>query len=485
MARRSGRDVLGGDKPLSFQLSEIGYNGLKVTNGRIQEELKRELEFPHSVITYKQMGYDSAVASALSYYEHMMLKAAFTFKPHQKATEEEKEYATFMKECIDDMDHSWQDFIQEVSSMNTYGFCVNEIVLRLRKRSKGSKYNDGKVGIKKLPIRSQDSISEWEYNDDNDLIGLKQKVAKLTRSGGINMRSLGEEFRLPREKFLLFRLGKKKDSPVGESPLKACYYAWKYKTTCEELEAVGLSRDLSGVPIAWIPPQTMASNADAETKQQYQEWKNIVQNIGSNQQAGMVLPLMYDETSKQPMFKFELLKNEGGKAYDTTAIKQYYSNAIFTALSADILLMGQTTTGSYALSSTKQTLSAIAIEAKLKEICNVINQQLIPLIANYNDWEMTRLPYIEVEDLEAVSLEEVGKYLQRTASTGILPKTPALFNRVLSLIGIEPLPEDTDFDSLLTSNTSKASQELDNPLDGSRRTAVQGNVSDGNLDNSG
>lgn len=238
MARRSGRDVLGGDKPLSFQLSEIGYNGLKVTNGRIQEELKRELEFPHSVITYKQMGYDSAVASALSYYEHMMLKAAFTFKPHQKATEEEKEYATFMKECMDDMDHSWQDFIQEVSSMNTYGFCVNEIVLRLRKRSKGSKYNDGKVGIKKLPIRSQDSISEWEYNDDNDLIGLKQKVAKLTRSGGINMRSLGEEFRLPREKFLLFRLGKKKDSPVGESPLKACYYAWKYKTTCEELESV-------------------------------------------------------------------------------------------------------------------------------------------------------------------------------------------------------------------------------------------------------
>lgn len=229
----------------------------------------------------------------------------------------------------------------------------------------------------------------------------------------------------------------------------------------------------------------MASNADAETKQQYQEWKNIVQNIGSNQQAGMVLPLMYDETSKQPMFKFELLKNEGGKAYDTTAIKQYYSNAIFTALSADILLMGQTTTGSYALSSTKQTLSAIAIEAKLKEICNVINQQLIPLIANYNDWEMTRLPYIEVEDLEAVSLEEVSKFYQRVGSIGLLPQTLPVVNRALSLIGIEPLPDDTNLDELLMDKTSKAGQELDNPLDGSRRTAVQGNASDGNLDNSG
>ena len=52
-----------------------------------------------------------------------------------------------MTECIGDMEHSWQDFIQEVSSMNTYGFCVNEIVLRKRLKSKGSKYNDGKAGI--------------------------------------------------------------------------------------------------------------------------------------------------------------------------------------------------------------------------------------------------------------------------------------------------------------------------------------------------
>ena len=41
-----------------------------------------------------------------------------------------------------------------------------------------------------------------------------------------------------KEKFLLFRLGKKKDSPVGESPLRGCYYAWKYKAGVEEQEAI-------------------------------------------------------------------------------------------------------------------------------------------------------------------------------------------------------------------------------------------------------
>lgn len=46
-------------------------------------------------------------------------------------------------------------------------------------------------------------------------------------------------------------------------------------------------------------------------------------------------------------------------------IKEYYSNAILTALSADILRIGQTST-SYALGSIKTTLSALAIETKLK-----------------------------------------------------------------------------------------------------------------------
>ena len=94
-----------------FNLSEIGYNGLHISNSQILEEAKRELQFPTSVITYKQMTYDSMVSAALNYFEQMMLKAKFTFKPHELADETQKDYAKFMTECIGDMEHSWQDFI--------------------------------------------------------------------------------------------------------------------------------------------------------------------------------------------------------------------------------------------------------------------------------------------------------------------------------------------------------------------------------------
>lgn len=229
----------------------------------------------------------------------------------------------------------------------------------------------------------------------------------------------------------------------------------------------------------------MANDADEATKAQYNDWKNMVRNLQQNQQAGMVLPLMYDENSKQPAFKFELLKNEGGKAYDTSSIKQYYSNAILTSLSADLLILGQSSTGSYALGNIKNSLSAIAIEAKVKEICNVVNQHLIPLIGRMNGWDMTKLPYLSVDDLESVSLEEVSKFLQRVGSIGLLPKSLPVVNRVLNLIGLDSLPDDTDLTELLTDNTSKAGQELDNPFEGSRRTAGAGNDNDNNLDNAG
>ena len=72
---------------LKYTIAQLGYSGLRVNNGIISEEIKRELQFPQSILTYKQMGYDSTVASALNYYEHMMLKSDMKVKPHPEATE--------------------------------------------------------------------------------------------------------------------------------------------------------------------------------------------------------------------------------------------------------------------------------------------------------------------------------------------------------------------------------------------------------------
>lgn len=467
-------------------LAETGYSGLKIRNGLVYEELKKELTFPDNIITYKQMAYDSTIAAALSYFEAMMLKARWKVQPFDNKNEEDKLRAQMTWDMFNDMEHSWQDFIQEVASMGTYGFAPHEIVLRKRLRIRGSKYNDGLIGIRKLPLRGQDTVHRWIFTEDGrDLAGLVQKVQVYKKSTENSGSTVTEDVVIPREKFLLFRMGKFRGNPFGESPLKNCYFSWKYKVAVEEQEAIGLQRDLSGVPIAFVPPQIMSADATPEQKAQFEMWKNIVRNIHNNQQAGLVLPLIYDPDTKLPLYKFELMKNEGGKAYDTTKIKQYYTNAILTSLSADVLVLGQSGTGSYALGSMKNTMTAIAIEARLHEICNVINKHLIPLLAEYNDWPMDRLPTLKFEDLEATNLEELSKYLQRTASTGFLPRTHDVVNKVLDGLGLDPVAEDVDLDSILPESKSKAGQGMATAGDGTSTDPLNIDGNDNNPDNVG
>lgn len=208
----------------------------------------------------------------------------------------------------------------------------------------------------------------------------------------------------------------------------------------------------------------MADDAPPEMKAQYEAFKNIVRNIHNNNQSGLVMPLLFDPETKQPVYRFSLLKNEGGKAYDTTKIKEYYVNSMLTALSADVLILGQGATGSYALGSLKGTMAAIAIEAKLKEICNVINQHLIPLTAEYNGWNMEKLPSLTVEDLESSNLEEFSKAIQRMGAVGYLPKNLEVINKILDSIGLDPLPEDTNLDELLPEKTTRSGEGMSEGL---------------------
>lgn len=468
-----------------LQMSEQGVTGLRASSGIIFEDIKTELSFPQSIITYKQMSYDPTIAAGLSYYEAMMQKPKWYVNEVKDATAEEKAQARFIEECMSDMVHTWNDMIREASSMNVYGFAVQEIVLRKRLRSKGSKYNDGKIGWQSLPTRSQDSIKQWIFDDDGrELLGLEQSTVYSPTSYRV-MNSNNTSVIIPRKKFLLFRTGAKKDNPEGSSLLKACYYPWKMRVAIEETEGVGIFRDLSGFPVISIPPQYMSEDSTPEQKAVYAAYKNIVRNVQSNQQGGVVMPMAYDPDTKQPLFKFELMSAQGGKAYDTSQVITRYNNSILTAMCCDLLTMGQGATGSYALGSIKSSMTAMTIESRLREIRDVINHHLIPMTAEYNGWDITRLPTIDFEDLEVTDLDQISKFLQRVGAVGYLPRTPEVINKVLDALGLDALPEGTDLDDVLPEKTTKSGQGMEEGLSSGTGNAdgASGDASSTNSDN--
>jgi hypothetical protein len=115
------------DTPDRFKLSESGYLGLNIFNGVSNDELKKELNFPNSINTYKQMSYHSTINSALTLYDNLISKASWSFKPIKDASEEELTQAKIINEMMQDLsDQTWSEFISEALTANMYGFSVHE-----------------------------------------------------------------------------------------------------------------------------------------------------------------------------------------------------------------------------------------------------------------------------------------------------------------------------------------------------------------------
>lgn len=470
------------DQPERFRLGELGSLGFRVNAGVTQDELKRELNWPNSINTYREMSYHSAINAPLTLFENIISKATWVYKPPENPTEEEKKQAKIINQMMSDMEQPWSEFIRDVLSSNVFGFSVHEKIYRRRLKANGSLYDDGVVGWKKLPIRIQESISKFLFSDDgNEIDGVQQNLSAINdiynrfskRSNLIN---------LPRNKFLLFRTGKHRGDPFGKSPLRDAYLAWRFLTQLEELEALGVAKDLNGIPVLSLPPQVLAADGDQEQRLYFE---NAIRNLQIGEQMGIILPSLYDEQGKS-LYDIKLLSSDGKKNFDLNKIKEYYRSLIFISLFADILLQGNTSTGSFALGAIKNSLSGAYAERLISNIAEVIQNDLIRQTYEINSWPTERMGKLDFDGLDNTDIESLSKYLQRVASVGLLEKDRAVLNAVRQGIGIDPLPEDLPpQQDLLTPETSRASDGMVSPGEGTATNVSGQDTSSNNLENVG
>ena len=479
------------ETPDRFKLSESGYLGLNIFNGISNDEMKKELNFPNSIKTYKNMSYHGTINSALTLYSNLVSKADWVVKPPKEATEEEKKQAEFIRQCMEDMDQPFEEFIKDVLSMNIFGFSVHEKVFRKRTLVSGSKFSDGKIGWKKLAIRSQESIEKFLFSSDgNDVIGVRQNISNLNdpynRFAGRDPGRL--IVNIPRSKFLLFRTGNHRGDPFGKSMLRDAYLAWRYLTVLEEIESNGVAKDMVGLPILKLPPQYLSKDATPEQVAIRKYYENAMSNLQMNQQSAMILPNAFDPETRQPLFSLELLSMDGKKGFDTTKVKEYYKNLILTSLFADILIMGQSSTGSFALGQIKNSLSGAMAENIIREIKTVLNNDLIKHTYQLNGWDASRACTIDFENLETADLESMSKAVQRYASTSVLEVDREVLNRIRESIGVDPLPEDLKPQEDLIPGFSSRSgdgMEVGTTGNGTAKTVSGADTSSNNLENKG
>ncbi len=402
--------------------SEIGSTGLNEFDGVIHEEILRKLQWPLGNKVWREMSDNDSVVGAILFAVEMLIRGVkWDVESADEDDAESNERKDFVLSMMDDMEKPFSEVINDILSFLPFGFSVHELIYK-RRNGPGknprfnSKFNDGKWAWRKLPSRAQDTIQRWVFKEpkngvpSNELKGLVQ----LPPQGG-------NEVVIPAERFLLFRVNSKKDNPESRSVLRNAYRAWFFKKRIEEIEAIGIERDLAGVPIALMPPVYMEDSATADQKAVLNAVKEIVTSIRNNEQSGIVFPLAYDENGNK-LFDFKLLgrENGSGKAFDTEQVIQRYDKRIAGTILADFILLGQQSVGSFALSDNKTKLFASAIGAWLESIASVFNSQALPRLWSLNDWNPATMPKVVFGDIEKRDLEQLADYFSKLTSSGTI-----------------------------------------------------------------
>lgn len=443
----------GGGKVPAMAYGETGFTGLATLGGQVFENCQHELRWPYAYKTYKDMAADGAVHPSLDFVESKIAEANWVVRIPKNAPKELeanlKFWKTYLEQVMTDMTHSWSSMIKEAASFNRYGWSALEIVLRYRNKKYGSKFDDGYVGVKKLPIRSQGTIQKWEWkNKGRDIDGMWQRcvvpmssgLTTVSRDGWELLQATGlQEFNLKfikREKFLLFRHNAQNESPTGISPLSGIWRSWKYKTAYEESQAISVAQDSNAFKILYLPPEYLQEDADEDRKASFEMYKRMLEKAHQAKQSGFILPMLTDADGNK-LFEFEI-KNVGGtKSYDVNAIIQSYSREIQVGLFADVLSLGGGSGGSYSLSESKVSIMDLAVKSRLNEIKDQLNHQLVKTLFEQNQWPLGCVPYFDFELPNMETLDNKSKAWQRTAATNLLPRTPQVINQVLRDLGVD------------------------------------------------
>lgn len=394
-------------------LTELGTTGLRRSGGFVHEEFLTALRGRRGLLVYREMAdNDPVIGSILYAIEKVILRLDWRVDPYDNSPEA-KELADFVDTCLEDMSDSYDQTLASILSMLIYGFSFHEIVYKIRggdnkDPQRNSKFSDGKIGWRKWPIRSQETLNNWMMDETGGIQGMRQ------------MDPTGGGFRdIPIEKALLFRTTVNKNNPEGRSLLRNSFRPWYYKRRIEEIEAIGIERDLAGLPVAKVPPEYLSSGKTAAQQTVLDTITNIVQNIKRNEQEGVVFPLMFDDNGNE-MFKLELLSSGGTRQFDTDKVITRYDQRIAMSVLTDFILLGHERVGSFSLGSQKMDLWTMSIDAIAKSIAEVINQFAIPRLMKLNNFTTELTPYLSYGQVSSVDLTEIADYVQKLTAAGVL-----------------------------------------------------------------
>ncbi len=419
----------------------VGTTGLKHHGGMIDEEWHIKLKGKRGVRFYREMADNCAVVGAFLFaIEYFIRQVEWRVVP---ADESERGVAAaqFLEECIDDMSLTWEDFIAESLTELPFGWSYFEEVYKRRigpdeeDPSKRSRFTDGRISWRKFAIRGQETLHRWELDEDGGIRGMWQWDPFAGK---------GMVF-IPIEKALLFRTKSNKNNPEGRSVLRNAFRSWRFLRRMQEIEAIGIERDLAGYPVMEVPLRLLKTDATVGDKALRTAFERTIQSIRRDDREGALVPPEVDVNGKPTGYKLKLLTTGGRRQLDPDKVIRRYEHRILGTVLHDWILMGQDKVGSFALADTKTSASSLAVAGFLGSIASPINRISIPRLMKLNpEFDQEFWPTVERGDIEMPDLKELADFILTLTKGGALTPDAALERHLRHKGGLPERDEDPD-----------------------------------------
>lgn len=394
---------------------EVGSSGTEIFAGTLSEEYLQELQGQQGAEVFDKMRRsDPKVKMILSAMKNPIKSAVW--EVHQKGdeTHEGEIQQKFIEHILfDDLGKTWKSFLHEALSCIDFGYSLFEITYKaeLNHPVWGS-YN----GIRSLAFRSQKTISRWDINKHGELDTVEQQAfgdhQKVTK--------------IPAKYLLHFALEKEGDNFEGVSVLRPCYGPWLRKNTFLKLIAAGTEKYAIPIPILKIP----------EGKQDSQEYRKAIQALQkyvSHQCNYLTIPYGWDlELKSNP---FDASKIRG-------VINEENVEMVNAAL-ANFLELGQSGSGSYALSFDLSDFFLGGLEYIAEQITETINGQLIPKLIELNFPGQKPLVELHASGIADRAGEELAKIVDMLVKSGVVKADDRLEESLRKRFGLPARDDET------------------------------------------
>jgi hypothetical protein len=344
----------------------LGLGGQNTHDGQIRaDEFLRELKGRRAIRKFREMRDNDSIVGAVMYaIEQVLRDVPYKVVPADESEQAQSE-AEFVKQVLEDMDHSFDDHISEALSSLSFGFSTFEVVYKRRggPRSKNpkkrSKFSDGRLGVRKIASRAQWTINRFEVDKQTgDILGIYQdKGLSVTKQNFI-----------PSWKLVHYRTITTNNDPSGRSILRNAYKSYTFLNNLQSIEAIAVERELHGVPVGRMPAEYLATNATDDQKALKSQFERVLRDLKNNEQGFALLPSdLYVNTQGEPtdqrLMDIELITSNGSRNIDIDPIIKRYQHDIARSMMAEFLMLGSEERGSYALSKSKTDLFQKSLES--------------------------------------------------------------------------------------------------------------------------